>query len=577
MNQGGSIKGGQSAYNTGTGFFLGYDSSAYKFSIGNASNEALTFDGTNLAVSGDITATSGTFTGTVNASSGAFTGDVSTDSKFIAGSGATSATMDGNDTNFKFYAGAAAAGDSPFKVDADGVVTADRIVITRPDDPSAVIFDSAQDGLVGVGLSSLSVDSDNAVAQVADELTSNTDYARLILSANAQTLTIKVLFPLGYAPFAISSAEDFPDTITLTLQVATVTNGTPGTFNNITGGSKTFTRRVYSSGAPSDDDYYSVYDSGTGWYKKGKDAIDSQFNLVMTSSGTFTAGDKAIRVQVSYVAGSGATNANPSSSSKRTLYFNSSTQYFTINDSDIIRDQAAGSLLTGDVILSAPSGARSISWRDSDTQDENWSIETETHYDPNSSAALYFKYDNGSTAPIAFASNGNILTLGDFITTAGAIAATTASIGGGYGSTGLSIAADGNLSTDGNVIVGGDLTVNGTTTTVDTDNLTVKDNNITLNYSTGDSSSTANNAGITIQDAVSATSDASILWKTASDTFEFSHGASIAGRLTTDSVTIDDDGSGSPLLRIQADDSSPWAIQFENSAIVSPNTGNLRG
>jgi hypothetical protein len=527
MNQGGSIRGGQSAYNTGTGFFLGYvdgtPTGKYKFSIGNAGNNSLAFDGTNLAVTGDITATSGTFTGTVNASAGAFTGDVSTDSKFVAGSGATSATMDGGDTNFKFYAGAAAAGDSPFKVDADGVVTADRIVITRPDDPSAVIFDSAQDGLVGVGLSSLSLDSDNAVAQVADELTSNTDYARLILSASAQTLTIKALFPLGYEPFAISSAEDFPDSITLTLQVASVTNGTPGTFNNIAGGSKTFTRRVYSSGAPSDDDYYSVYDSGTGWYKKGKDAVDGQFNLAMTYSGIFNSGDKAIRVQVSYVAGSGATNANPSSSSKRTLYFNSATQYFTINDSDIIRDQAAGSLLTGDVILSASSGTRSISWRDSDTQDENWSIETETHYDPNTAAALFFKYDNGSTAPIAFASNGNILTAGDFYTGTGAITAATASIGGGYGSTGLSIASDGNLSTDGSVVIGGDLTVNGTTTTVDTDNLTVKDNNITLNYATGDSSSTANNAGITIQDAVNSSTDASLLWKTASDSFLFSH------------------------------------------------------
>jgi hypothetical protein len=67
------------------------------------------------------------------------------------------------------------------------------------------------------------------------------------------------------------------------------------------------------------------------------------------------------------------------------------------------------------------------------------------------------------------------------------------------------------------------LTVSGTTTTVNTDNLTVKDPNITLNYATGDSSSTANNAGITIQDAVDSTTDASILWKTASDTFEFSH------------------------------------------------------
>lgn len=508
----------------GTGTFNNANTAFYADDAGQFSlKDKLSWDGSALSVSGAITATSGTFTGTVNASAGAFTGDVSTDSKFVAGSGATSATMDGGDTNFKFYAGAAAAGDSPFKVDADGAVTTDRIVITRPGDPSAVIFDSAQDGLVGVGLSSLSLDSDNAVAQVADELTSNTDYARLILSANAQTLTIKVLFPLGYAPFAISSAEDFPDSITLTLQITSVTNGTPGTFNNIAGGSKTFTRRVYSSGAPSDDDYYSVYDSGTGWYKKGKDAIDGQFNLAMTYSGITTAGDKAIRVQVSYVAGSGATNANPSSSSKRTLYFNSSTQYFTINDSDIIRDQAAGSLVTGDVILSAPSGARSIAWRDSDTQDENWSIETETHYDPNTDSALFFKYDNGSTAPIAFVPGGNILTAGDFITTSGAIAATTASIGGGYGSTGLSIAADGNLSTDGNVVIGGDLTVSGTTTTVNTDNLTVKDPNITLNYATGDSSSTANNAGITIQDAVDANTNATILWKTATDTFEFSH------------------------------------------------------
>jgi hypothetical protein len=48
-------------------------------------------------IKGNITATSGTFSGTVNASAGAFTGDVSTDSKFTAGTGATSATMDGGD------------------------------------------------------------------------------------------------------------------------------------------------------------------------------------------------------------------------------------------------------------------------------------------------------------------------------------------------------------------------------------------------------------------------------------------------------------------------------------------------
>jgi len=71
--------------------------------------------------------------------------------------------------------------------------------------------------------------------------------------------------------------------------------------------------------------------------------------------------------------------------------------------------------------------------------------------------------------------------------------------------------------------VSGNLTVNGTTTTIDTTNTNVKDNNITLNYSTGDSSATANNAGITIQDAVDASTDATILWDATLNRFNFSH------------------------------------------------------
>jgi len=78
-----------------------------------------------------------------------------------------------------------------------------------------------------------------------------------------------------------------------------------------------------------------------------------------------------------------------------------------------------------------------------------------------------------------------------------------------------------------NLVVTGDLTVQGTTTTVDTDNLNVKDKNITLNYSTGDSSASANGAGITIQDAVSVGNDATILWDTNFDNFDFSHGITL--------------------------------------------------
>ena len=55
LSSGGSIKGGQSAYNNGSGFFLGYESSQYKFSIGDGSSNKLTWDGTTLTVAGSIT------------------------------------------------------------------------------------------------------------------------------------------------------------------------------------------------------------------------------------------------------------------------------------------------------------------------------------------------------------------------------------------------------------------------------------------------------------------------------------------------------------------------------------------
>jgi hypothetical protein len=54
--------------------------------------------------------------------------------------------------------------------------------------------------------------------------------------------------------------------------------------------------------------------------------------------------------------------------------------------------------------------------------------------------------------------------------------------------------------------------------------ITANNANIILNYSTGDSSSTANGAGITIQDAVSVGNDASLTWNTNVDRFNLSHG-----------------------------------------------------
>jgi hypothetical protein len=51
---GASIKSGQSAYDTGTGFWLGLDSTTPKFSIGNSAGNKLLWDGTALNITGTI-------------------------------------------------------------------------------------------------------------------------------------------------------------------------------------------------------------------------------------------------------------------------------------------------------------------------------------------------------------------------------------------------------------------------------------------------------------------------------------------------------------------------------------------
>lgn len=56
IDSSGYLRGGQTAYNTGSGFWLGYDGSAYKMSIG-TNNNRLTYDGTSLKITaygGDV-------------------------------------------------------------------------------------------------------------------------------------------------------------------------------------------------------------------------------------------------------------------------------------------------------------------------------------------------------------------------------------------------------------------------------------------------------------------------------------------------------------------------------------------
>lgn len=107
LSSGGAIKGGQTAYDSGNGFFLGYTGGAYKFSVGNSSGNKFTWDGSTLGIVGDISGTSniditgnarfkGAYTGAVtnaavyaNESNTAATGVFGTSSATLASHAAT--------------------------------------------------------------------------------------------------------------------------------------------------------------------------------------------------------------------------------------------------------------------------------------------------------------------------------------------------------------------------------------------------------------------------------------------------------------------------------------------------------
>lgn len=82
LQTGEHIKQGSTAYNTGNGFFLGDNGAGVPvFSLKSATN-GLTWNGTSLAVQGDITGSSGTFSGSLSGASitgatGAFSGSLS--------------------------------------------------------------------------------------------------------------------------------------------------------------------------------------------------------------------------------------------------------------------------------------------------------------------------------------------------------------------------------------------------------------------------------------------------------------------------------------------------------------------
>src|SRR3972149_5521123 len=84
MPSGGFLRSGQTAYNTGTGFYLGNDSGTPKFSIGDSSGDKITWDGATLSVVG-ISQIVKNYTAGENLTAGetVFTEDVITDLKLL--------------------------------------------------------------------------------------------------------------------------------------------------------------------------------------------------------------------------------------------------------------------------------------------------------------------------------------------------------------------------------------------------------------------------------------------------------------------------------------------------------------
>jgi len=61
------IRGGQTDYNSGTGFFLGYSGGAYKFSVGNSAGDRITWNGSALSIVGQVITASNIVPGSITA------------------------------------------------------------------------------------------------------------------------------------------------------------------------------------------------------------------------------------------------------------------------------------------------------------------------------------------------------------------------------------------------------------------------------------------------------------------------------------------------------------------------------
>lgn len=129
----GAISVGKQGFNNNeAGYILGVDKGVPKFYIGNTTNY-LNWTGTDLVISGNITATTGTIGGftitSTQLTASSFILD-SSDQRITLGSSNDVIILDANDATYRIWAGHATASSAPFSVTKAGVLTATGATIT---------------------------------------------------------------------------------------------------------------------------------------------------------------------------------------------------------------------------------------------------------------------------------------------------------------------------------------------------------------------------------------------------------------------------------------------------------------
>ena len=423
----------------GTGTFNNTNTAFYVDDTGQFSlKDKLSWDGTDLTIDGDITATTGTI------------GGFSIGNNFLTAGSATSriklSTADGIHMGNDTFALA------PFNVTKSGQVTATDLILKKG---NVTYFDST-DGFSAEAIAQIASSLNTRVQTFAFSSENNTDYAtiettedsqdiKLVVRANASSLQ-------GSGTSEALAIAEIPDNLTIKIEFDDNTGFTsPTTIGSLQ------TYNASTDGTPLATEYeietldLSELGGDFSAFVLGNDgAVNASGDIVYTVSSytVATAGTYYFRV----------------------IYDTTDTTFDATNDP------------------------------------ENFTRSLEIE-DLSGSGFLISNGSSGSQTSDAVTLTGT-----QTISGAKTFSATT--------------------TFSGDVNISGDLSVSGTTTTIDTATLNVEDKNITLNYSTGDSSSTADGAGITIQDAVNSTTDATITWDATNDEFDFSHGIVVNGTST---------------------------------------------